>query len=52
VSLTKCRPFVIVAGHNPEALRVDRDNLRDRVMPTNQQLELFSVSTSAKSGEL
>ena len=52
VSLTKCRPFVVVADHNPEALRVDRADLRQRVAPANQQLELFTAAASAKSGEL
>jgi predicted DNA-binding helix-hairpin-helix protein len=52
VSLTKCRPFVVVADHNADALRVDREDLRQRVAPANQQLELFSAATSAKSGDL
>ncbi|HYO11057.1 MAG TPA: putative DNA modification/repair radical SAM protein [Tepidisphaeraceae bacterium] len=52
VSLTKCRPFVLVADHNPDALRVDRDDLRERVAPKNQQLELFSAATSAATGEV
>jgi hypothetical protein len=52
VSLTKCRPFVVVADHNPDALRVDRDDLRARVAPREQQLNLFETATSAKSGEL
>ena len=52
VSLTKCRPFVVVADHNPEALRVDRDDLRQRVAPREQQLNLFETATSARSGEV
>jgi putative DNA modification/repair radical SAM protein len=52
VSLTKCRPFVVVADHNPDALRVDRDDLRDRVAPREQQLNLFETATSARSGEV
>jgi putative DNA modification/repair radical SAM protein len=52
VSLTKCRPFVVVADQNPDALRVDRDDLRSRVVPKSQQLELFSAATSARSGEV
>src|SRR5688572_1969340 len=52
VSLTKCRPFVVVADHNPDALRVDRADLRDRVAPREQQLNLFDTATSARSGEV
>jgi predicted DNA-binding helix-hairpin-helix protein len=52
VSLTKCRPFVTLADHNPDALRIDRDDLRDRVKPKHEQLELFSAATSAWSGEV
>jgi putative DNA modification/repair radical SAM protein len=52
VSLTKARPFVLVADHNPEALRVDRPDLYRRVAPRNEQLELFTAATSATSGEV
>jgi predicted DNA-binding helix-hairpin-helix protein len=52
VSLSKCRPFVVVADHNPEALRVDRPDLYARVAPKNEQLELFSAAGSALSGEV
>jgi predicted DNA-binding helix-hairpin-helix protein len=52
VSLTKVRPFVVVADHNPDALCVDRDDLRQRVKPKNEQLELFTAATSAATGEV
>ena len=52
VSLTKCRPFVVVADHNPDALRIDRSDLRQRVAPRDQQLELFSSASSARTGEV
>jgi predicted DNA-binding helix-hairpin-helix protein len=52
VSLTKTRPFVVTAEHNPEALRVDRDDLALRVAAPDPQLELFSAATSARSGEV
>jgi putative DNA modification/repair radical SAM protein len=52
VSLTKCRPFVVVADHNPDALCVDRDDLPSRVASKNEQLELFAASSSAHSGEV
>ena len=52
ISLTKTRPFVITADHNPDALRIDRDDLRDRVAPRHEQLDLFALATSARSGEV
>jgi len=52
VSLTKARPFVVTAEHNPDALRVDRDDLVRRVAAPNAQLELFAAGTSARSGEV
>ena len=54
ISLTKCRPFVVVADHNPDALRVDCDDLSHRVArpPRERQLELFDAATSAASGEV
>ena len=52
VGLTKCRPFVVVADHNPDALRVDRDDLRQRVAPREQQLNLFETVASARTGEV
>jgi len=52
VSLTKARPFIVTAEHNPEALRIDRDDLAQRVAAPNPQMELFSAATSARSGEV
>jgi putative DNA modification/repair radical SAM protein len=52
ISLAKARPFVIAADHNPDALRIDRDNLRDFISPPQQQLNLFDVVLSAHSGEV
>jgi putative DNA modification/repair radical SAM protein len=51
VSLTKARPFVITADHNPDALRIDRGDLRSRVTTPDLQLELFQARGSALSGE-
>lgn len=51
ISLKKVRPFVLTADHNPDALLIDRDDLRQRVRPY-QQLELFSAHTSAITGEV
>ena len=42
----------ITVDHNPDALRIDRDDLRDRVAPRHQQLDLFSLAVSARSGEV
>jgi putative DNA modification/repair radical SAM protein len=52
ISLTCCRPFVVVADHNPDAMRLDRDDLRARVVVRDRQLNLFDAATSAASGEL
>jgi predicted DNA-binding helix-hairpin-helix protein len=52
VSLTKARPFIVTAEHNPEALRIDRDDLTQRVAAPDAQLELFAAATSARSGEV
>jgi putative DNA modification/repair radical SAM protein len=52
VSLTKVKPWILVEGHNPEALRIDRDDLRDRIVRPNPQLNLFEAATTAHSGEI
>jgi putative DNA modification/repair radical SAM protein len=52
VSLTKARPFIVTAEHNPEALRIDRDDLPQRVAAPDVQLELFAAAKSARSGEI
>ena len=45
-------PFVIVEDHNPDAMRIDRDDLRQRVTRANAQLELFATERAAATGEL
>lgn len=52
VSLPKVRPWVLTADHNPDALRLDRSDLRDRIERPMQQLELFSAANSALTGEV
>ena len=52
VVLRKARPFVITADYNPDALRLDADDLLDRVAPRDRQMELFATATSSRSGEL
>jgi putative DNA modification/repair radical SAM protein len=49
-SLRKVGPFVTTADHNPEAQRIDRANLRGRVV--ERQLNLFETAASATSGEV
>ncbi len=52
VALTKVKPWILVEGHNPDALRIDRDDLRDRIVRSNRQLNLFETATTARSGEI
>ena len=52
VSVKRARPFVVTADHNPDALRLDTDDLRSRTMPDNKQLLLFEAKASAVSGEV
>jgi putative DNA modification/repair radical SAM protein len=52
VSLTKVRPWILVEGTNPDALRIDRDDLRQRIVRPQQQLNLFESATAARTGEL
>jgi putative DNA modification/repair radical SAM protein len=50
VSLKKVRPFVTTADHNPDALRLDRADLRPRVV--ERQLNLFETAATARTGEI
>ncbi len=52
VAQQKVRPFIITADHNPEALRIDRADLRSRVVRGSAQMELFDAGNSAASGEV
>lgn len=52
VSLPKVRPWILTADFNPEAFRLDRDDLRDRIVRPMEQLELFETTQSACSGEV
>jgi putative DNA modification/repair radical SAM protein len=49
-SVRKVKPFVVTADHNPEALRIDRPDLRERVV--ERQLNLFETASSATTGEV
>jgi putative DNA modification/repair radical SAM protein len=52
VSLRRTKPFVITADYNPDALKLDRNDLHPRVITPDRQLGLFEAASSAKSGEL
>jgi predicted DNA-binding helix-hairpin-helix protein len=52
VSLKKVRPFVLCQDHNPDALRIDSPDLRQRVIKPEQQLELFESMATARTGEI
>lgn len=52
VAMKKVRPWVITADSNPDALRLDRLDLSQKIKPMYQQLELFSAAQSARSGEV
>ncbi|MFL5583124.1 MAG: putative DNA modification/repair radical SAM protein [Gemmatimonadaceae bacterium] len=41
VPLAHALPFIVAADHNPEALLIDRGNLRERILTKVRQLELF-----------
>jgi putative DNA modification/repair radical SAM protein len=51
ISLKKVRPFVLTSDHNPDALRIDAQDLQTRIAAP-QQLELFAAASSAASGEV
>ena len=52
ISVKKIRPWVITADHNPELMRLDRDDLAARVKPVSAQMELFATAKSALTGEV
>ena len=52
VQMRRALPFVITADHTPHLLRTDSLDLRDRLAPARQQLDLFGIQRSAASGEL
>lgn len=52
ISLRKVRPFIVTDDHNPDAMRIDRDDLADYVAPPDRQMLLFEAAGSAASGEV
>ena len=52
VARHKVRPWVVTADHNPDAMRIDADDLRRKVVLPTRQLELFDAVSSARTGEV
>jgi putative DNA modification/repair radical SAM protein len=52
VQVKRALPFLVTADHTPHLLRADAVDLRDRIAPAPQQLDLFEVQRSAAGGEL
>ena len=52
VQMRRALPFVITADHTPHLLRPDSLDLRDRLAPARQQLDLFAIQRSVASGEV
>ena len=52
VAMKKVRPWVLTADHNPDALRIDDADLRQRLTTPYRQLELFDAVETGRSGEL
>lgn len=52
VSLTKCRPFIVTADHNPSLRLLDSEGLQRVIVPPMKQLDLFVTATEARTGEI
>lgn len=52
IPMKRTKPFVITADYNPDALRIDRNDLQPRVITVDRQLGLFDALISARTGEL
>jgi putative DNA modification/repair radical SAM protein len=52
VVMRKARPFVITADHNPAVMKLDADDLLDRVAPRDRQMELFATAETSRTGEI
>ena len=52
VPVKRALPFVVTADHNPHVLGLDAADLRRRVAPGRDQMDLFATIGSARSGEL
>ena len=52
VPMRRTKAFVITEDYNPDALQIDRNDLRPRVITVDPQLNLFDAAVTARSGEL
>jgi putative DNA modification/repair radical SAM protein len=50
--MRKVKPWVVTDDFNPDALRLDRGDLAQRIAQPTQQLELFETQTTALTGQL
>lgn len=51
-AMSKVKPWVVTADHNPEALRIDRADFGARIIRPERQLNLFETAVTARTGEL
>jgi putative DNA modification/repair radical SAM protein len=52
VPVKRALPFVVTADHTPHLLGLDALDLRARLAPARQQLDLFATAVQARTGEL
>ncbi|WP_413569011.1 putative DNA modification/repair radical SAM protein [Bdellovibrio sp. HCB117] len=52
VPLKRARYFVITSDHNPDVMLLDSQHLKESVAPSSNQLSLFDLAVTAKTGEL
>jgi predicted DNA-binding helix-hairpin-helix protein len=52
IPLKRAKYFIVTSDHNPDALLIDANNLKDRIKPEEKQLSLFDLKLSAASGDL
>jgi putative DNA modification/repair radical SAM protein len=50
--LRRALPFLVAADHTPGPLRLDALDLRERLLPADQQIDLWEAATGAAHGEL
>ncbi|WP_413558986.1 putative DNA modification/repair radical SAM protein [Bdellovibrio sp. HCB209] len=52
IPLKRAKYFIVTSDHNPDALLIDANNLKERIKPVDTQLSLFDLKFSAASGDL
>jgi putative DNA modification/repair radical SAM protein len=52
IPLKRAMPFIVTADHAPVRVGPDTPDLRDRIAPKRQQLDLFATAAAARHGEL